>query len=159
MFPPQGIGTPLCLVSLTAVGSLTRSRRLTQVSVFVVALFLAVSAHAAKPPITVDPLGRSLRVTFVAPIITSRETRYFVRFQTTPQEGCSWKSTSIGRHGSPGQSVTVSLSPNRRQGLEWCAGIGRVTVFLQRSSGGFVAKDATAASFKLVGTVRYQMPA
>lgn len=120
-------------------------------------LAFAAAAQAAKPAITVDQLGRSLRVTFVAPTITSRDTRYFVRYQTARQEGCSWKSTSLGRHGTPGQTVVVSVGPNRRLGLDFCEGPGRVTVFLQRASGGFVAKDATAASFRLVGTVRYQM--
>jgi hypothetical protein len=120
-------------------------------------LALAVSAQAAKPKITVDMLGRSLRVTFVAPATTTMHLRYFVRAETPRQEGCSWKSTVGGRGGRAGQTVIINLSPNSRQGGVFCPGAFRVTVFMQRAQSGLIARDATPATFRLVGRVSYQV--
>jgi hypothetical protein len=114
------------------------------------------AAQAAKPQVKVEQgVGRWLEVTFTAPATTTRDYKYFVRFETARQEGCSWKSTSLARLALAGQRVLVNVSPNSRQGREWCVGAGRVTVFMQRAFGGFVAKDATPATFRLVGRVGY----
>jgi hypothetical protein len=122
------------------------------------AAVLAGAAHAAtKPKITVDPLGRVLRVSFVAPSTTTLHMRYFVRAETPRQEGCSWKSTSVAKGGRAGSVVVVNLSPNSFQGREWCQDTLRVTVFMQRAQGGLVAKDATAQTFRLVGTARFSV--
>lgn len=115
------------------------------------------AAQAAKPNIRVGQKGLSLRVTFVAPVTTDMNTRYFVRVETARQEGCAWKSTGGGRGGRAGQAVLLVLSPNSRQGRSFCAGPSRVTVFLQKAQGGLVAKDASAATFKLVGRVSYEV--
>lgn len=145
--PPPGLRRPRRLMS-------DRARRSLQVAACVSILTFPVAAQA-KPNITVDTLGRSLQITFVAPRLTSRDYKYFVRYETVRQEGCSWKSTSLGRHGSPGQTVALSLGPNSRQGRVFCPGPGKVTVFMQRAQGGFIPKDATSSTFKLVGSVRY----
>lgn len=128
-------------------------KRLARVALVFAAL--ASTAHAAKPQIQVSQLGRSLNITFVAPATTSRDYRYFVRVETARQEGCSWKSTSGGKLGSVGQTVRVNIGPNSRQASDFCEGPSTVTVFMQKAYGGFVAKDATPATFKRVGAVRY----
>lgn len=122
-------------------------------------LALVGAAQAGKPNIKVDPLGNTLRITFVAPKTSTLELRYFVRAETTRQEGCSWKSTGGGKGGRVGEPVLINLSPNSFQGRRWCAGSLRITVFMQKAQGGLIARDATAATFKLVGRVTYTMPA
>lgn len=120
-------------------------------------LVYATPAQAAKPRIAVSALGNTLRITFVAPRTSTLELRYFARAETVRQDGCSWKSTSGGKGGRVGEPVLINLSPSSRQGRTWCPGPLRLTVFMQRSLGGLVAKNATAQTFRLVGRVTYIM--